>query len=600
MGQNAVRPGGELSYPLPQYQAQSQPLLSQVHIQSPPPPPHSQAYHADPLGHVQGAKSSQMATAGGNKLRRAFGSKSKSVPDPASELQHPPSPPPSRPKHLIASHLLGKKGNSQHSPPSSSPLPPLPPLLHSPPRQSSQQHNRGSIIPLSPTISSALAFIRRSEEAQKDGMNASENIRMDDPPVSPNLDSKEDWRKSDATVTAAGAHQRPPRQKQPRPVSVAESAHSAHTVVPSPDSVGMSPSSQRNGHSPRRPSFDLDDSSSSSPSPPSSSPSTPSFDSNNTHRPPNRTAMYGHPGFYPPFDPNDISDNNKSNNNGNSNRNVNNNSGGNNSGSTTNLRGRWAAWTANVTTFSSSSSSLSSTPMRGHQQPPQPQPQGPVMQQSQPPPRPTAVSLTGPTGLAKRAVEKMGRAWGGISHGSNSSMSSHSGYSSSSSTSTTSPSSYSSNASTPAHHHHQQKYPRQMHPQQQQQSQQPAHLRRTPNGPSGAWSISTEGDVTNSQYGLAQAVSDGPRSGPYLGLQLRAPIVTSGAVFGRDLHKCTRETAIRARWTRDVLEDMNVGAGADAREAYLRSLEKRMVPAIVVRCAQHLLLWGVQEEGLFR
>jgi len=110
-------------------------------------------------------------------------------------------------------------------------------------------------------------------------------------------------------------------------------------------------------------------------------------------------------------------------------------------------------------------------------------------------------------------------------------------------------------------------------------------------------SSSTEGDASNSQH---QVVSDGPRSGPYLGVQLRAPIVTSGSVFGRDLYTCTRETAIRARWTRGVGEEMSVGVGADAREAYLRSLEKRMVPAVVVRCAQHLLLWGVQEEGLFR
>ncbi|KAG5220219.1 Rho-GAP domain-containing protein [Salix suchowensis] len=32
----------------------------------------------------------------------------------------------------------------------------------------------------------------------------------------------------------------------------------------------------------------------------------------------------------------------------------------------------------------------------------------------------------------------------------------------------------------------------------------------------------------------------------------------------------------------------------------LEDLESKRVPALVVRCAQHLLIWGVQEEGLFR
>jgi len=80
-------------------------------------------------------------------------------------------------------------------------------------------------------------------------------------------------------------------------------------------------------------------------------------------------------------------------------------------------------------------------------------------------------------------------------------------------------------------------------------------------------------------------------TGPYMGVQLRGPIMSSGMVFGRDLKTCWRETPVVSR--------VQAGKGA-GKEKYLRSLEKRRVPAIVVRCVQHLLLWGVQEEGLFR
>ena len=29
-------------------------------------------------------------------------------------------------------------------------------------------------------------------------------------------------------------------------------------------------------------------------------------------------------------------------------------------------------------------------------------------------------------------------------------------------------------------------------------------------------------------------------------------------------------------------------------------LEERLLPALIVRCVQHLSKWGVEEEGLFR
>jgi hypothetical protein len=40
--------------------------------------------------------------------------------------------------------------------------------------------------------------------------------------------------------------------------------------------------------------------------------------------------------------------------------------------------------------------------------------------------------------------------------------------------------------------------------------------------------------------------------------------------------------------------------GGKMKEGLVLELEGRLLPAVVVRCAQHLLIWGVQEEGLFR
>ena len=67
---------------------------------------------------------------------------------------------------------------------------------------------------------------------------------------------------------------------------------------------------------------------------------------------------------------------------------------------------------------------------------------------------------------------------------------------------------------------------------------------------------------------------------------------SGGVVFGRNLEVVVRETAI------------DVGVSGDESsedwEAKYRELETRMLPALVARCAQHLLIWGVQERGLFR
>lgn len=206
--------------------------------------------------------------------------------------------------------------------------------------------------------------------------------------------------------------------------------------------------------------------------------------------------------------------------------------------------------------------------------------------------RQTAISITGNIapvafGLGKRAAEKVHRVWGGLSSGA----SSHSAYSSTSSlngsTSGTAPSSYnggkhgdatsgqSMNAS----------------------SSLPGgwkSKRRTPNAPSGAWSVSSS--VTT----LSDADGFSTLTGPILGTCLRRPQlskagtpVAGGFVFGRDLRTCVQQTAIASMKER-------LGSWEPSEPAAARSLEDRVLPALVVRCAQHLHHWGLQEEGLFR
>jgi hypothetical protein len=91
-------------------------------------------------------------------------------------------------------------------------------------------------------------------------------------------------------------------------------------------------------------------------------------------------------------------------------------------------------------------------------------------------------------------------------------------------------------------------------------------------------------------------------------------------VFGRDLRTVVRETGVwvgkpkawGGRWRNwdedaevdaagnDGGQDGDGGRRANMRREQLKALEERKLPALVVRCAQHLLIWGIQEEGLFR
>ncbi|KAF9467461.1 hypothetical protein BDZ94DRAFT_1041372 [Collybia nuda] len=329
-----------------------------------------------------------------------------------------------------------------------------------------------------------------------------------------------------------------------------------------------------------------------------------------------------------------------------------------------NIRGKLTAWT-NATNSPAPSSSGHSSHGHGHSNtqpnimnpyttfPPPPEayrserrlPALPPQQQPTPSFRQTAISMTNSlapaAGLAKRAVEKMGRAWGGLSSGSSSATSGHtgtgtsatSGYSSSGSTGTgtgTAPSSYahsysqsqdighelartvSSQSSTggSAVHHHIER-------------DKKGRLRHIPKAASGS-------SIVSGNSGSAPRVPDafGPPSGPVLGKRLRGPLRvkhgggggSGGVVFGKDLKAVVRETGVwvgkpkawGGRW-RNWDGDGGEGGGdveggeeawrarrASVRRGQLKALEERRLPALVVRCAQHLLIWGVQEEGLFR
>jgi hypothetical protein len=186
--------------------------------------------------------------------------------------------------------------------------------------------------------------------------------------------------------------------------------------------------------------------------------------------------------------------------------------------------------------------------------------------------RQTAISITGglapAAGLAKRAVEKMGRAWGGFGSNSNglsylSRQAPFSGGSASCSNSTLARSD-SPHSSAPL-------------------STFPigkGKSRRTPNAPSGS-SLASQSSST-----LAESEASSI-TGPVLGKCLRGPLrgSTGGLVFGVDLQNCVKETAV---------------ASVTSDRPDLRKLELRKLPALVVRSAQHILLWGVEEEGLFR
>jgi len=135
-------------------------------------------------------------------------------------------------------------------------------------------------------------------------------------------------------------------------------------------------------------------------------------------------------------------------------------------------------------------------------------------------------------GFGKRAVERMGRAFGSI--GSSNSSSGHS----SSSSSIAGTDDFGRNASNLSLASH-----------ASQTQTNKGKPRRTPNAPSGAWSVNT---VSSTSTGHTDPESFS-FTGPTLGTCLRGPMrnssgfpVIGGLVFGRDLITCADETAIDA------------------------------------------------------
>ncbi|KAH9994977.1 hypothetical protein BJV74DRAFT_795355 [Russula compacta] len=216
-----------------------------------------------------------------------------------------------------------------------------------------------------------------------------------------------------------------------------------------------------------------------------------------------------------------------------------------------------------------------------------PLPQQPLPSQSQHGSlRQTAITVTSglapaagfAMGFGKRAVERMGRAFGGLGSGHNAS-----GHSPSSS-SIASTDDFSRNASNVSLASH--------------VSQTPAgkgKQRRTPSAPSGQWSVHTLSSTSTGQTDPESFAF----TGPTLGACLRGPMhnnsggfIIGGLVFGRNLKTCVNDTAIDAvRLTPPT---------ADSSQSVSPVLHERRLPALVVRCVEHLMKWGVEEEGLFR
>lgn len=443
---------------------------------------------------------------------------------------------------------------------------------------------------------------------------------------------KEIWRKSDATVTSY-VTVRPGAlagNRSPRPVSLAESSHSGHTVVPVnkrlsalitdaeftmfeegdntdaeqevvvPISVSgrPSPTGSMKGRNRRSVSLSLSpgfatkfkaDPSSKSPL------NSPGRLTNNDPKPgfPSLTSTHDSAtltraaaaGYISPLNTSDL--------------------GSAAAGSGTNIRTRLAAWTAPATPVTPVGDErrippplLPSHPPVSHQRRLGARPGGSLAPPSF---RQTAVSMTGSlapaAGFAKRAVEKVGKAWGGF----NSSSSTHSGYSSSSSVETHASSSR-AKRSDHSHSSHSRSNARSNEHGEHSAFGLPQSMgggwkkRRGHHGFSGSSSISSVSSSNTSEHDHFVP------TGPTLGKCIRGPNQTpsgsrivGGLVFRRDLQSCVRETA-----TDRVLLHLQSREGGAQSDVKIKPLEERSLPALAMRCAQHISKWGIQEEGLFR
>ncbi|KAF9071663.1 hypothetical protein BDP27DRAFT_1321691 [Rhodocollybia butyracea] len=560
----------------------------------------------------KGASISNAAVNTGIKLKRAFAARRKKSEDatklfasqdwdsPASQVTPQPSKFPRPTKlTLIATQVInGARRASQPSSPAPPTPPPKPQSMHLAAKLAPtlpdkdtlklgkdihKSDNRGSIIPISPGISSAVTFMRLGEE-ERERAAVKEAAKEDD--------QKDAWRKSDSTMShhtiRPGAAAGP---RSSRPVSMAESLQSNHTVVPVNKRLSALITDAEFG-----PPEEEDDSSFKSateevlPTPPA----TPSMKTRRSMSlnlsskpvkvavPPPPTTSAGFDDRKPaprsPQEPHhprmspSLSSETPTLTRAAANGIIAPSSSGSQS-TGHNIRGRLAAWTA-TNTPNSQHAPRAVPPSAYRRDTPSPQPHQ----------RAVAVSITGSlapaANLARRAAEKFGR-WGGFTASSSSS-----GYSSSSSSA-----GYSSdNASS---------------------GQMPSgrgKQKRTPEAPSGAWSVSSSGggSTSDSDAFLVPA-------GPSLGTQIRGSLrnasggpLFGGILFGRTLSLVVQETAVGVG-----ISDYVAGANFERFRPTMptpgtmtkeesTAMETRRLPALVVRCAQHLLVWGVEEEGLFR
>ncbi|KAI0633410.1 hypothetical protein C8Q77DRAFT_1157618 [Trametes polyzona] len=527
-------------------------------------------------------------------------------------LERPPSRGAGGPKLLNLQNVFGGKRAAQQPKPgkSSSPVPPPPPpkpvstgqRAQSPPTTPAKDAQFPPAAPVPrPSVSS-----RSPQEPRHipEGREPPSAIGTEKAATTQEKEkTKEDWRKSDSTM-ASHSTIRPGAlsgNRSPRPVSLAESSHSATTII-APVNKRLSAlitdaeftmfeeadSSAADDNSVRPPA-------SGRPSPTGSMKArnrrSASLNLGNLRKAAHQDTVVKSPG---PQSPGRVlSDTPLS-----SSRDTPTltrtaaagiiapvHAGGSSQAAGNNIRGRLAAWTA------ASNPPPSTRTERPLPAPPPPQLRRPPGSPHPPPVNPTfrqtAVSMTGSLapaagfamGFGKRAVEKVGRAWGGFS----SSASNHSGYSSSSSTGGASSSSVKASDVASGYASSPQSGPTGWR-----------GRRKVPHGFSGGSSISSFTSTSSEDHFMP--------SGPQLGRRLRGPKLSSsglsivgGLVFKRDLPTCVRETAIE-----EVRIQLASGQQDVVPHVGLKPLESRLLPALVVRCAQHIMRWGVQEEGLFR
>ena len=594
-------------------------------------PTKSRRFHL-PLQSVTGSSNDKMGqtqSTAPNKFKRAFGPRWKKPEEPEKEkdwdknsdrsgggqssnpaqtlpqssLSTPtPSnpPPPSIARHLgrLAPRRLSMSSPVPPPPIQPAPVPPPPslsPQLCAKADPSADDHT--AVIINSPGISAAVQFMRQQESPQTPTRSADPSLFPHVEPerrvLSPN-DSpvKDDWRKSDSTM-ASHVTIRPgaglPRTT--RPVSLAESAHSVNTIVPSSRRVSMIVPDSDLVEENDSDSEEMEPITTPGPLPQSSS--TPSLGLvGASHR--QSTSIFGsttsfHSRTESEREPHPLHSASKRQLLGPSralspiwtetNDGLLSDSNGQSRAIGSGLRGRLAAWTSN-------NSRLSPPPS------PSVEPNRSASPKFPGGFRQTTLSISGNLApaaidLGKRAMEKLGRSWGSKYNQTPSQQQTRSDQT----YNPTPPPSYKGKFS---------EYINRNHPNNSGSSQSVAlsnsskHKRRTPDGHSGTWSISSSQSslsVDDKMSIQSGATSFNP------GRIMRAPLsVGGGVVFGVRLADCVRNTAVD-----DVKQKFLSGEYYKGWEDdKIPPLQERLLPAIALRCVQHLLTWGIHEEGLFR